>query len=522
LRVRENGLAFLGQGLLGIDDQGRLLYHDLQNGSTHVLAEGMDSLFAVSVPNPDSTACMVVSGDRLPSQQILLIRATCGLPSCTILPVQDSPVTSACVNCESTRALLTTRSRNLLLYDIQTATLIRSVACKSASGLPIRGTVNTCRLACWQGRDYAIVATAAGEACVWICDTDQVIKRGLYTNIRRPTELHDIDIDTGNGQIFTVTDDQIQAISLDGSEPLGKFTTIAQCALLEDGTLLTIDRGSNSLVWHSQGKQLNEFSAPKLEPVSVCSFSKAAVVGYSNGMVAKHQADTVPDTEDTLDLFDHAVVSVIALEGDRVLASSAQGEFRICRFQPSDVLRSIPPVSVREEHFIRRLGQGDDFLCCGTELTGTVTSTVHVVYANGSTEQVLRSTAGTIRDAVADRDGRKLFIVFKDAIRCYRHETSGWIVTGERIGKISHIAMLDDGHLAIVLKDGGVSWVELMDNSLQIKGMAIAAEVPFECSCIATKNEKIGLGGYNGMHSIFEIRRGEQDDILQTESGRQT
>lgn len=508
LRTRENCFVFIGNGLIGVDSLNQLIFHDLDTCSTAILAEAIDPAFAIASSNSDHDAAVIVSGDRLPTQRIFLLQVAGGISSCKNWPAFDSPVTAVSINQTGTRVLFATRARKLFLYDVETMSLSREITCRNTAGMPIRGIINECSLISYLEKEYAIFATEAGDLCIWECTSDVVNKRGNLGNLKNPSRIRDVAISSGDGQLVVATDKDVQIIPLIGSEQLGVVTPITQCALLGDGTLVATDQASKLVTWYHQGLRRHESFTNNTEPVSVSAYAQMAVVGYTRGAVARHSEGIEPDIEDTLDVFDRAVVSVVSLDDERAIAASSCGQFRIVRFQPSNVLRDIPPVGrIREERFIRRLGPAEDFFCCGHDDSGTGNNSIVVIRADNSMEVVVESPEQIV-DACASLDGGQIFVVFREKVCRYVFDRQGWVSDSELNRHISYIVAISENFVVVVTEDRGVSWVELWTSSESQMRTVTAAELPFKCTCISALKNKVAFGGVSGMHCIMEIKEG--------------
>ena len=508
LRTREHCLSFLGSGLIGIDSKGSLVFFDSKTQSISVLIKSIDRVYATLDTNPDCTMGVVVSGDRLPAQRILLLKAEGNTLLVNEWPALDSPVTSACLDSDSSTVLFVTRGRRLKVFDLQKRKLVREASYRVASGKPVRGIVQHCRMTTYQGHAYAILATTEGELCVWDCCSDIIQKRGRYRGIQQQCCLRALETLPLEGQFVVATEVQIQVLNLAGQEEFEVASPITNCSLSHDGWFVTVNRAAKRVTWFHNNRLYHESIIHNYEPISVAVSSALGVafVGYSMGSVVKLHPGEEPAVEDAVDLFDRAVVSVVNLDNERVLAACANGQFRIVRFQPIQVLRDIRPVgNIREEEVIRRLGTGDDFVCCGRYHVGDSHWSVVVVRSDDSREAVLE-TRKIVLDIAANADGLAIFAVVDGKVCRYRRVSTGWIQDSERVADVSHIVACHQDLLGVVLRDNGLSWLELWSTSRTRMETVAAMDLPYQCTSLCSSRESIGIGAVDGRHCLADIR----------------
>ena len=182
LRTRENCLDFLGEGLVGIDQQGSLVFFDPIRQALLPLAAFIPALFATISLTPDRKAAVIIAGDRLPGRRIILLDAKEGVPQAIEGPALDSPITAACLDNTGAILLLATRGRRLSVFEVGASLpehkLVRETSYRVAAGTPVRGIVDQCRIATHERDMYVIFATAEGELCIWDLSRDEIVKRG--------------------------------------------------------------------------------------------------------------------------------------------------------------------------------------------------------------------------------------------------------------------------------------------------------------------------------------------------------
>ena len=516
LRIRQHCLAFFGGGLVGITPEGDLAYFDIQTQTiTRYLAESILAFSSISIAS-DLAAGVLISGDRSPTQRILLLSNHGDVPQVDVWPTPDSTVCAAYLD-SNNFLLLATRGRQLIGFNIGSHQLTHQISYRSISGMPVRGVVIQCKLTVWQDNTYAVLATDNGEVCVWDISSNVLHNRGAYRGLKEnDSTLVDIETLPDQGKIIIATTTKINMISIAGDDEIVLKSPITQCCLTPDGWLITVDTIGKCVTWYKDGCHYKDWIYLNGEPVSVsaCAGDEGAVfVGYNTGTVGKFQPDKEPDEEDGLMLFDRAAISVIALDNKRVIAASENGQYRIMGIQPSEGHRDIKPVEpFRNEYFIRRLGQSDDFVSCGRSSSGDCNTSVVVIRSNDIREKVFE-TREWVNDMAVTGDGQVIHVVFATKICRYKKISGRWKPVAERDVNASHIVSCSHDKIAVILQDQDLSWLEIWTAQGGYQTIA-AMELPFLCSSLCNAGDAIAVGAIDGRHCRVLMRWAKHKPVI--------
>ena len=75
----------------------------------------------------------------------------------------------------------------------------------------------------------------------------------------------------------------------------------------------------------------------------------------------------------------------------------------------------------------------------------------------------------------------------------------------KRSAKVSYMTICQNGHLAVLLHDNGMNWLELWATSSELKTIA-AMELPLQPTCICNPGIVIAVGSGDGGHCLITIR----------------
>jgi hypothetical protein len=512
LRTNDSPFSFFGSGIVGIDPKNNLIFFEPGTHSVKILIPSLTSQVFKIFTNTACSAGIFIAGDRLPSQRIYLLKIQENNITVDEWPPIDSPVTSACLDEEFSTVVFTTRGRRVLIFDRINRKLLQTSSFRLIQNRVIRGIVHYCKAVSYNDHSYVILATNEGELIVWDRSLDLLHQRGYYFSITQGGILHILDTLPDEGKIVVASDIQLQLLDLEGTDEFtDEFavpTPVTQCSMSPDGWLILANKDRKSITWIHNNKR-TEKSIGNYEPTSVAAgiSNGEGFVGYSRGSVLRLQPDKEPEEEDGVDLFDHAVVSVVSLDNKRVLAASKKGEFKIVQFQPVKVLPQKKPVGyAREEMFVRRLGNSDDFVSCGRYNIGNCLFSVVVVRSNDSHEIVLE-TPDSVRDIATKVDGLAIFIVLNDRVVRYTKTYSGWKPDTWRFADVTHVITCNNDFLGVVLQEKGLIWLELWSLSGDRMETAIAMELPYQCESICSSEKTIAVGSNDGRHCIINIRK---------------
>jgi hypothetical protein len=506
LRYPPHCLSFFG-GLIGIDEANALVWFDTKRRTTSILATDISPSFASITFAPYRQSAVLIDGDRLPAQRILLLRMEAGEARATEWPRPPLHVCSACLNEEASMIVLATRSRQLKVYDMRTGSLLKEADYRMASGSAVRGVAQECCALTAEGRLHCLVATSHGELLAWDTATDKVRRRGAYSGLRETEALRAIEPIPAEGRFAVATAKWIQTLSIAGEDITPSKSPITQCSYWPDGWLILASAGNKSVTWFEKNSWRGDYVIANYEPVAVAAHGNggATYVGYKNGSIAQLEPGQTPDLEDGLDLFDHAVCAVMPMGEGRVLAVSERGEIKIARFRPAAVDRVIPHIeNLREEQFVCWLGNSGDFVSCGRCHAGDAHTSIVVVRKKGSRETVLETPHRAVALA-AGTDGATVYVAFEETVLRYRSRSGNWTNEGERRVPVDAMRCTTGGTLAIARRERGCGWLEVWSGSEEMHTLA-AAELPLVCTSLAGARSMIAAGAIDGRHCLMEIR----------------
>ncbi len=508
LNPRAHALTFWDNGIVGINSQRFLFYYDLQAYTVSILAENLSSIAARSASSQDGKVALVVSGDRIPGQRIFLLDNRTTYPQTNEWPAFETPVTEASLDESGAWVVVALRNRILKMITSQARQLIAEISSRVAGGKAVRGNVVSSHIAWYGGQAYVLLATAEGELLVWDHSNHILRDRGFYRGIQEQSEVRALASNPACGVFIVATNRQILELPMVGESELKMATPINGCAIAATGQTVQISSAARSVRWIEQEQTREVFLVNNYEPsaIAVTEDGAVAFAGYSRGSVIRLLPACRPELEDAVDLFDRPVVSLVGLDEKTVLAASANGQFRIVGFQPVQVLREIEPVGIgREEQFIRRVGQGNDFLTCGRSQYGNAISSIVVIRSDNSRE-VVTETRELIKDAVANLKGDRIYVAFNEAVHCYTKKANRWVANGERSASVNYLAVVGGDFLCAIQHQGEIEWLEVWPLFGDWKVTLALSELPFPCHCLDAKGNFITVGSIDGRYAIFEFR----------------
>ena len=278
--------AWIGEGIVGINTQGYLVFIDLAKTTDSILWELPISPFSSISFSADTKSGVIVSGDRLPEQRILLLQTINGIPVCTEWIFNNSVVKESCMDQNGMFMLLSTQSRELWLFKISTKEPVK-VSYRLASGLPSGGTIIKCSLITFNNNSVAALATNECELPIWDSSQESIIRKGNYKGLRQQTTLEAIEIIPEEDKLVLATNDFIEVTSIYGDEKLVSKSPVTQCCLSNDGWFITVNEQAKKVTWFKNDKFIADFFPQPHQPFSIASFGShgTVVVGYKNGFV---------------------------------------------------------------------------------------------------------------------------------------------------------------------------------------------------------------------------------------------
>ena len=506
------------EGLIAIDEADSLVWFSAKHRTTSILATNISPAFAAIAFSPDHHAAVLIDGDRLLDQRILLLRIEAGEARATEWMRPPFPVCSACLNEAASAVVLATRGRSLKIYDITTGSLLKEATYRVAAGTPVRGLAMDCCALTVEDRLYCLLATNEGELLAWDTATDVVRRRGVYRGLRESDRLQALEPDPTERRFIVATTKWIQSLSSDGEDITTSKVPVTQCSYWPDGWLVIASASAKAVTWFEKRVWRGDFIYATHEPVTVAAHGNggAAYVGYKSGAVVQLEPGRTPEFEDALDLFDHAVRAVMPIDGGRVLAISERGELKIARFRPANVDRILRHIeTLRDEQFVCWLGKPGDFVSCGRCHAGDAHTSVVVVRENDSRETILKTRDLAVALA-AGADGATVYVAFNGKVMRFRHQDGWWITEGERKTTVEAMHGTASGTLAIVRHERGCGWLELWSGSEDMRTMA-SAELPLDCTSLTVNGQVIAIGAIDGSYCLMEIRneRGQGNETIQ-------
>ncbi len=498
--------SWFGTGIIGVNKNSFLVFLDLVKNIESIIWDSPISTFSSLSISADANSGVFISGDRIPGQQILLVKMKDGNPFCSELVGIETVVKLACLDQKGMFMILSTRSRELILFNIVTKES-KIVSCRIAGGFPVRGSVYKCILVKLKDTHFSFFATNAGELLSWDTTLETITRRGIYKGVRQQSTINALEFIPEEDKFILATSESLELLPVSGDEINLSKDPVTKCCLSDDGWMIMINEYGKKVTWYKDDKYVTDFIINNYQPISISSSGEQGrvVVGYSNGMIVKLNPDTRPAFDDAIDLFDSPVIGVVALDTSRVLAASEKGEFRIIKFITDPVEKGIKPIGViRKEQFIRHLGYGNDFVACGQYHSGESLWSVVVVRSDNSREVVLE-TKKMVTDLTTDESGNRIYIAYGGIVSFYEYQGRRWELIQTRDANVGLITFCQKDYLAIISQDKGINWLELWDTADHLQTVA-ALEVPFQVSCTCSNMNLIGVGTIDGNHFVVEIQ----------------
>lgn len=504
--------SWFGDGIIGINKNGLLVYIDLIKDKESILSELPIMPYSSVATSHDTNTCIVVSGDRSPDQRILLLQIVAGYPKCSELKVNGFIINTACLDQTGSSYLLSTSSRELWLFNKNSNEPIK-ISYRMASNLPVRGRVCKSLLSTLNNIQIAVLSTTDGELLIWETSQSSIRRRGTFRGLGQNIFIQAMDIIPENDTLVIATRDTIETITIPGEEFMISISPATQCCFSNDKWFIVINEKAQKVTWFKEGKYIADFIFPNYLPVSITSFGEhgSVVVGYKNGTVAKLTSNIQPAIDDVIDLFDgHPISSVIDFGNDNILAVSKNGQLKITNFESDTKCKELKPVdNIHDDQKACKLGRNNDILIWGRSHTGDSVWSALVIRENDSQEVVFESK-GIVTDLVASKDGKFIYSIIDRNVYCYTQKIRNqWDLFSMREANADHITTCHDDLLAVALKEKGLNWLELWDNSAGMKTVAAIA-LPFQTTCINSLSDSIGIGTEDGKHCIIKIRNNLQ------------
>jgi len=295
----------------------------------------------------------------------------------------------------------------------------------------------------------------------------------------------------------------------------GMNETLPQCSPTKDGWIIGTNPSAKCVTCYNIDHLEDDLvlSFPSfLEPTSVagCRSSGGAFIGFSNGRVTKLNPDNTLDPRNDLQVFDHKVISVIALDDENLLATSQKGRSCLVRLSPSCEVEflHIPPLGdMHETLIVRSLGRGHDFVCCEYLHSDDERWSV-IVYRHGKSREQLFETREIVMDIAINGDGRAIYAAFAGKVHCYKYLEGRWILEANRAqAGITHIVICQCDLLGVVVQLKDRSWLELWSTKgLQMETL-FTTELPYQCIAICCCGDSIAIAAVDGRHCKISTSR---------------
>lgn len=496
-------------GIIGINVHSFLIYIDLLKGTESILCEMPILPNSVIKVSEDLKTAIVVSGDRPNNQKLYLVKINGDCPFISEIELEDVMITSYSLDQSGTYLLFSTLARELVFYNIETYK-IQKVTYRMASNLPVRGKIDNCYLFQKQNKHIAILTTTDGELLIWDTTQDSLKRKGTFKGLKQFITVEALAVSPQRDKIVLATNETFENMDIEGEEFLVAKTPVNNCCLTQDGWLVTLKEQENKISWFYDNKHVSDFINNAIQPYSVVSFREngTAVVGCKNGTVIKLSPNITPIIDDAINLFDgHPIVSVISLSAERILAISKNAQIKITDFESNPHVKEIKPVDIiREEQMACRLGKKGDIVLCGRSHSGDSLWSVFVITANDRREKVFESNE-IVNSITSSEDGNFIYGIINKNICCYtKRNRNDWELFSKRNVQAKLLTCCLKDYLAVVLEEKGLYWLELWDNTVDMKTIT-AIDLPFRATCIFSLFNLIAIGTEDGKHIIIKIHK---------------
>lgn len=506
LRRRWNCFAFLGEQLIGVDSDHRLVSFDPVAGWQRQLASGVPQSFAVISVATGGLAAVALLGDEPATQRVLLLSASKSGVACSEWKQPGMLARDAAVNQDGTALLVADSARQLSLFHLRRGALLGQISSRSAAPITVLGQVEFARLMECDGGFFALLATSYGELLMWDVAAATLRYRGSFRGVREQIAIRDMAAIADKRQFVVATDESIQTLSLRGEDAFVEPTPITRCALSGGGWCVAANSVGKRVTWFRGQASMPGPFLWNSEPICVASLgdrAAVAVAGLRNGAVVRLAPGTDPGMEDAVTLFDSPVVEVLAWDGETVLAVSEHGEAKTAGFRPVRSTLQIPiPEPAWQMHFAARLGARHEVAICGRSKSGDCRNAVYLIRP-GAPPQLLCTFSGLAQSLAATENA--FYLVVDRNLRCYLRVGEEWRLAWEKPDQAEQVVVLNERLIALIVRDRDLAWLEIRSVEGELRTLA-SMELPFDCACLAGKSLKIVLGGVNGKHGIAEFR----------------
>lgn len=504
-KVWHHCFSWLKEGILYVNEEGCLAYYNFTKETENVFNELQISKFSDFSMSADLKTCLIICGDRLPSQQILLITETNGTINYRILDSLDSVVTCAFLLNDSENIILATRSRELLLLNTHTGEK-QTISARFADNMPVRGTICKITAQTIENRIVGVLATDIGELLVWNTKTNILERRSDFKGIREQFNINALEINAVNKEIILATEKKMEFIPVFGSSQYLTKSPVEYCVINETGWACIANTQAKKIMWFKQGEYVDDYVYMNNEPVALSPINEKGelLVGYRNGGVIKLAPGTEPNDEEAISLFDKAIISIIQISTKRFLISDTTGLTREISVSGTMQKKEYSPIgNIRTEQTVKKLGELGDYVGLGRYHSGDSLFSVEVVRSDNKREIVCQPEEQII-DICTNVAGNEIYVVFADSVIVYNYQRKGWTKTKTIEANVKKITQCGPDLLAVVNVIEGVNWLELWDVT-QDEHCITAHELPLEVTSLCGCNKYIGVGTSEGDFYYLKI-----------------
>jgi hypothetical protein len=504
-----NCFKWFHNGIIGINIHGLLVYIDIIGNTESTLCDLPILSYSFIKVSEDLKTSIVVSGDRPNIQKIYLIETDNANPILRKIKFEELTVTSACLDKTGSFILLSTLARELVLFNIKTNQKT-IVTYRMASDLPVRGKIDNCYLFLKQNKHIAILTTTDGELLIWDTTQDSIKRKGTFKGLKQYLSVQALAILPERHKFVLATNETFETLDIEGEEFLVAKTPVNNCCLANDYWVITLNEQEKKVTWFYENKQVSEYIHNGIQPYSITTFGEngTVVVGCKNGTVIKLSPNITPNVDEAIDLFDgHPIVSVINWGAGRILAVSNNAQIKITDFESNPHVKEISPLdNIREEQMACRLGMNGDIVLCGRSHSGDSLWSVYVIKRVDRREKVFESEE-IVSSISSSEDGKFIYAIINGSVSCYTKISSkNWSLFSKRKVQAKHLACCSNDFLAVILEEKGMYWLELWNNTSDMKTIT-AIDLPFHATCIFALSNLIAIGTEDGKHIIIKIHK---------------
>ncbi len=505
LRQRSNCFAGLGNGFIGIDPQGNLIYWTAAQGAPDLLAAEMPARGCSVSITATGNAAVVVAGDRAPAQRLILITSAANSsPACRVWKGDKRIVTAAALSEGSKLLAFATTDRRLTVISLETEQVLGTVSLSQSPGRPL-AEVTRCACTCATGSSVRVVfAVADGVLGVWDLKTGQIQRVGAYRGLDTGEPLICLDWLADSQHFVVATRDSLKTVGI--SEQItaptaAARTAITACAVGADRWVSLIQEKAQRITWYHEGAIRETFYHPAFRPCSIASHGlNGEVLAGGHGALLLLRPGQQPQENDSLNIFDRPLVTVLPQDAQSTVAVSETGEIKLVRLAEEWVKPAQPPWTHWKQEGACWLGSDQDIVCWGRTISDACSSEIHIVHRRGTTEKIF-TARGLIAGVACTDSGRMIHVGVDEEVITYARRGATWEPHTRRLGRITHLAPLGKDHLVAVLANG--CWLEVWSTNDPLQTVGVCY-IPVSVRCLSTCLHLILIGTNDGRHILID------------------